>query len=95
MKKQSANQKFRPNLQNLPLVEYYNSLEEVRRVPKGTLTERLAFLQAVSKTVGKPVSTLRRWVSGSVQPTHLERSAIAKLLKCDVECLFPASHDQH
>jgi hypothetical protein len=93
MKKQSAQKKIRPNLQKLPLTEYYNSLPDVRKVPKGTPTDRMVLLHAISKAVGKPATSIRRWVAGTVQPAPTEKSEIAKLLKSTVETLFPVYHE--
>jgi len=93
MKKQSAIKKIRPNLENLPLTEYYSTLPDVRKVPKGTFTHKSILLHAISQAVGKPATSIRRWVAGTVQPAPTEKAQIAKILKCSVECLFPVSHE--
>jgi hypothetical protein len=89
MKKQSVNLKIEPNLKNLPLTEYYNQLPDVRNVKKGTLTPRLKLLTSISGIAGKPVGSIRRWCYGTAKPNLLEKQAIARLLKSDVESLFP------
>lgn len=89
MKKQSVNLKIEPNVKNIPLTEYYNQLPDFRNVKKGTLTPRLRVLTAISDIVGKPVGSIRRWCYGTAKPNLLEKQAIARLLKSDVETLFP------
>jgi len=89
MKKQSVNLRIDPNVGNLPLTEYYNQLPDVRNVKKGTLTPRLRLLYAISGIAGKPIGSIRRWCYGTAKPNYLEKQAIARLLKSDVETLFP------
>jgi len=88
-KKTILSKRLSPNLQNLPFTEYYQSLPDMRNVPKGTLTPRLILLHAIEEVTGKSFMTIRRWVNGKVLPTQLEQDAIAELLACSKDVLFP------
>lgn len=85
----SANIKLIPNIEKLPFVEYYNSLEKRISSKRKTSYPRRDLLNVVTYRTGKAVDTTRRWVSGAIIPTPLEQKAIAKLLKSEVNILFP------
>lgn len=90
MNKQNVNQKIRPNVENLPFSEYYNALkDEPKSSPNYPLTPLDEFLIVVGEKLGKHPGTIRRWAYGTAKANLLEKQALAKLLKCDVECLFP------
>lgn len=89
MNYQLAKRKIVPNDGNLPLPEYYNSLETSTESGKNA-SAKTTFLEVLSMKVKRPVSTLRRWVAGTSTPAPLEKEAIAKLIKSDVETVFPS-----
>jgi len=90
MNKQNVNPKIRPNVENLPFVEYYNALkDEPKTNPNNPLTPLDEFLFVAAQKTGKHPGSIRRWAYGTAKPNLLEKQAVARLLKCDVEPLFP------
>ncbi|MBR8726014.1 hypothetical protein [Bacteroides pyogenes] len=88
-KKTAISKNIQPNVENLPFTEYYQSIPDVRKVPRGTITVRQQLIYAISDLTGKSIYTIRRWVTGKIVPLPLEQEVIADLLKSDVETLFP------
>lgn len=90
MKKlKDTSKNIKPNVQKLPLKEYYSSLSGIRKVPKGSLTPRLLFLITASEATGKSIISVRRWAYGKATPSPLEQAKIAEILKSSPEILFP------
>ncbi|WP_372934884.1 hypothetical protein [Mariniphaga sediminis] len=90
MNKHDVKVKVKPNSQNLPFKEYYEALKAETKEDENSPTTPLDdFLIIAAGETGKHPGTIRRWAYGTVKPKKLEKKAMAELLACDVELLFP------
>lgn len=84
-KKTESNKQIAPNLQKLPFTGYYKTLPN----PRTESNPRTLLLSIIASVTGKSIHSVRKWALGTATPSPMEKSAIATILKSDVETLFP------
>lgn len=95
MIKHDEKTKVRPNIENLPFKGYYESLKDEERTDKeNPFTPLYEFLIEAARYTGKHPESIRRWAYGTAKPNKLERKAMAELLQCDADLLFPELSQQ-
>lgn len=94
MNKHDVKVKVKPNSENLPFTGYYKRLKEQQKAPESVTTPLEDFLFAAAEHTGKHYNSIRRWAYGTAKPNKLERRAMAELLQCDADVLFPEFSQQ-
>jgi len=89
MNKHDVKAVVKPNFEKIPFKEYYNRLKEETRVTESPTTPLDDFLLIAAKETGKHPGSIRRWAYGTAKPNKLEKKAMAELLQCDADVLFP------
>lgn len=82
-----------PNVKNLPLKEYYNTLPFATKHVVATSKPREELAQTIADACGKSLMTAKRWIYGYSKPCPVEKEKIAEILGCSVECLFPKEEE--
>lgn len=90
MNKQDVNEQNVAESKNFTFVEYCDYLKEKQKEPYEKHTPLEKFFIELAKETGKHEGSVRRWYYGTAKPGKLEKQATAKLLKSDVETLWPA-----
>lgn len=80
-----------PNLANLPLTEYWQSLPSAKRKTKYAPKEDL--LAIVATATCRHPETCRNWFLGAFNPPTLALEKIAAILSCDAKCLIEVIED--
>ena len=76
-----------PNVENLPIKEYWDKL------PKRTKARDM-LLGKLSKKTGREANSVRRWfLNISEPPTPRIKQIVADTLSCEIEVLFPTKSE--
>lgn len=88
--KETTNKSFTPNLENLPLTEYFANLPKAKRKPLIISAPKEEVINAIAKATKRNPHTVRCWMLGYSQPNSFnDKSTIAEILQSDVKTLFP------
>ena len=85
-KNAQTNKEIVPNLDKLPLIQYFANLP---RRPVIISAPKEEIVELIAETCGKTKMTARRWLYGYTKPCQAEKEKIAELLQCSVSDLFP------
>lgn len=76
-----------PNLDKLPITEYYAKLPAAKRILTRKYKQDL--LDIVADATCRDESSVRRWFLGLTVPPPIARDKISKILDTPVNILFP------
>jgi hypothetical protein len=88
-----TDKKIVPNVEKLPLAEYYRSLPKAERRPVIISAPRTDLVNALAKLCYRDPHTVKRWLYGYNEPFLSEKKRIAEFLGCSVECLWPQKEE--
>ncbi|MCD7937488.1 MAG: hypothetical protein LUG98_11555 [Tannerellaceae bacterium] len=89
-KNEQTNKHFTPNVDELPLTEYFANLPKAVRRPVIISAPKEELITEIALICGKTKMTARRWVYGYAEPCLAEKEKIAALLECNIDSLFPS-----
>lgn len=94
-KNAQTNKRIVPNLDKLPLIEYFANLPKANRRPVIISAPKEEIVEIIAEACGKTKMTARRWLYGYTKPCQAEKEKIAELLQCSVSDLFPENLKMH
>ncbi|NDV81290.1 hypothetical protein [Bacteroides sp. 51] len=90
-KKTQPDNKFVPNVKNLPLTEYFKTLPKAVRRPVIYSSPKKELVDAIAEATQRDPHSVKRWMYGYAAPSSLiEKKIVADMLGSSVEILFPA-----